>query len=318
MMLVLKTCIPINPYGDGMDPLFFKPKFDFKTTKQDLDMINALGIREQMRGKTRLEKMELLTESLIRRFSADDEKFRLLTEDNLAYRYFQDILGRVPNIKFLNTKLSEYIKKGDTGEAERCLRLGADPNAKDKDGATPYMTAVLLWGQDYEMTKLLADSGGKADKSYATRMLALHVWTLAIEAYDILVAKQYDIKMQHADETSSMQKISDLLSMGADVNAKASLVPSGHPLPALHLAVLGNNPKCVKLILGAPGLDYNFVDEQQGTALDIAEMRLKMGHGSDERRRAVEIVALLRVNGCKTAQELGKSYSPPKIEYFGN
>jgi beta-glucosidase len=130
---------------------------------------------------------------------------------------------------------------GSLDKLRNCIKVGADMDAKDKNGRTPLLRAVT--GGHIDAVGFLIENGADVNtrdgRGYVPLVYAL--WTL----------------------DSDMVKL--LLEEGADVNAKDA--PSGYT--SLHWAVLMGSKELTELILEAGG-DVNAESKAGETPLDLA------------------------------------------------
>jgi ankyrin repeat protein len=64
----------------------------------------------------------------------------------------------------LNQDLIEASRRGDAERVDRLLRAGADINAVDAEGWTPYLAASVEG--NWKIMKILKDKGCKTDPGY--------------------------------------------------------------------------------------------------------------------------------------------------------
>ena len=155
--------------------------------------------------------------------------------------------------------LLDAVETGDRDAALAALEAGADPNERDRDGATPLMWAA--YHGDAELVRRLLDAGAKVDERNVFGTFAL----------------------AEASIIGSAPVIELLLAAGADPNARN---PEGET-PLMAVARAGN-VDAARLLLDA-GADVNAKEEWGGqTALMWAAaqsqadmVKLLIEHGAD-------------------------------------
>ena len=70
----------------------------------------------------------------------------------------------VPDKGRLNLDLIEASRRGDAEKVDRLLRAGADMNAVDAEGWTPYLAASAEG--NWKVMKILKDKGCKTDPGF--------------------------------------------------------------------------------------------------------------------------------------------------------
>jgi ankyrin repeat protein len=203
---------------------------------------------------------------------------------------------------FLNNKVNVNAKNGDGKTAlhlviecnesykNKICRLllsnGAKPNNRDSEGRTETMTS--LNHGDFELLKMLVESGGDVKTRDNLKMSMLHIITQDIRKFEYLVSKGADINAQDKDKTTPLHQavkgkhkpvVEFLLSKGAKTDIRASF-PGGlgdlggecYMVTPLMIAVIGDMPDYVKILL-EKGANPNIPDAKKKTSLQYAEGR---------------------------------------------
>ena len=160
----------------------------------------------------------------------------------------------------INNKLLKQSEKGNVKQILQLLDMGADVNAKDKEGWTPLLTALGM--EHFQAAEILIDAG--ADVNYP----------LPISPFD-------ETPLMKAAFDGSLPVVEKLLSKGAEVNAKRE-----DGTTALLFAALGGHLAVVQKLLTA-GADIHARSTNQG-ALGASLLR---GHK--------EVAEFLRAAGAR-------------------
>ncbi|NYZ77213.1 ankyrin repeat domain-containing protein [Candidatus Micrarchaeota archaeon] len=163
----------------------------------------------------------------------------------------------------LNKELLEAAEKGDTGKVADLLKMGADPNAKDKYGVSALSYAA--YERHVEITRLLLENG--ADPDSKSKLEISPLFGAVGEGY----LRKYS--------NYSREIVELLISKGAEVNG----VNTNLGLTALMFAEYGASE-----ILIAHGADVNAKDAFGDSVLVHAKRR-----GRDD------IVGLLEKHGAR-------------------
>jgi ankyrin repeat protein len=139
------------------------------------------------------------------------------------------------------------------------VKMGIDKDLQNKDGATALHLAALKGKTD--IVRLLVAAGADINKQTIEGATALHI---AAQGQEITARGG---KLVHKDETDSVRC---LVEAGADINKKAD-----QGFAALHLAAQNGNHGCVSVLVGAPKIEKNIVNDDGDAPLHLAA---KNGH----------------------------------------
>jgi len=142
------------------------------------------------------------------------------------------------------------------------LDAGADVNAKDGEGNTPFQIA-LSHGTTLEILRLLLERGFKINEEYETPL-----------------EYQENAPIMIAARTPHPGVIKLLLEFGADVNLAERLYSySPHLSPLIEAARYNSNPEVVKILIEA-GANPKVVDIYGKKAIDYADENIAL-RGTD-------------------------------------
>ena len=145
-----------------------------------------------------------------------------------------------------NMPLHEAVKRDNLDAVRLLLELGADVNARDRDGDTPLHEAAT-WGRP-EIARLLLDAGADVNARRDNGDPVLH-----------------DAVNTNAEQSRKAKTVRALLDAGADVNARDRI-----DFPALFHALLWarvrDNAEIVQMLVEA-GAEANW------ESFDLAEVR---------------------------------------------
>jgi hypothetical protein len=147
----------------------------------------------------------------------------------------------------------ELVRTGTPQQVQQAINVGADVNARDKEGETPLIVAAAHNGNPEVITNLLK-AGADVNAQEST-----------FGATAILIAAGYN----------NLDVINVLLKAGADINAKSSLGFT----PLMFAAEFNTNPEVINVLLKA-GANAKVRQPSGKTALDFALSNEKL-KGSD-------------------------------------
>ena len=212
-----------------------------------------------------------------------------------------------PNCREWNTYA--FFEQAIHADVTRCLKGGADPNARTASGKTP-----LHLANDGAVARILIEAGANVNARDDGRDTPLHDTSSAVVTEALLDAgadpnarNQHNRVPMH-DLPGSADRVQLLLDAGADPNARSQ---KGHA--PLHLAVRNVFPRSVAALVKA-GADVNARDNLGATPLEWAlrahqrllqkpgdaMVELNRGALQDRLRNADEIISALKNAGANS------------------
>jgi ankyrin repeat protein len=222
--------------------------------------------------------------------------------------------GANPNARYeygmAGTVLSGIISQGnDRGQHQNpeviraLVQAGADVNARDKNGETVLMYAVMGEDVNLEVVKILvqagADVNARDERGTTVLMCANQGIATKEEVLDILLKAGADVNARDKDGATILMQVGHdgqidiLVKAGADVSAQDKEGTTA--LMRVVADINGETPTMVNLLLKA-GADVNMRDKKGKTALDVA---INSPAGEYFRDQQAQVIAILKKAGAK-------------------